>query len=381
MSIMVTTNTAQPSERLSRLLGFLKRDPSNAALLSDAAEAAFEAGDFREASQLLDRYETHEPLSSPLTNLRGLVALAERRFEAAADIFAALRAADGDDPALRFNLAFAKSNLGEYENALALLDDDTVAAAPRAPSLKIHVLHHLGRYDEALDAGEVLAQRFPENEALMGALATLSLDAEKADLARHYGQKAGDNAEGRAALGFLALGDQHVEQSLELFDEALAVQPGNPRAWMGKGLGLLAIGDSAKAVEAIDHGAQLFNGHVGSWIASGWAHFVNGEMDEARASFDRAMAIDANFSESHGGLAVLDILEGRLEQAKRESEIALRLDRNSLGGALSASLLLERAGKPELAQRIRERAMTMPIGPNGLTIAQALAGFGSRLQR
>jgi len=93
------------------------------------------------------------------------------------------------------------------------------------------------------------------------------------------------------------------------------------------------------------------------------------------------MAIDPNFSECHGGLAVLDILEGRIEEGKRESEIALRLDKGSLGGALAASLLMEHSGRPEIAQRIRERAMTAPIGPNGLTIAQALVGFGSRLRR
>ncbi len=357
---------------------FLESDPSNLNLLADAANAAFDAGDFDKAKDLFARHEALAPLPAPLLNLNGMIALAEQRFEDAETIFEGLRDGGEDDPALRFNLAWAMAMTSKYEEALALLDDAAVASAPRGPSMKVHVLHHLGRYDEALACGAELAKRYPNNEALMGALATLAMDAEKEDLVRHYGEQAGRNAEGRAALGFLALGAQDATTSLKLFDEVIAAQPGNPRAWIGKGLGLLAKGDASAGAKAIDHGAEIFQSHIGSWIASGWAHFVNGENEKARASFEKALAIDDNFAESHGGLAVLDILEGKLDEAKRESQIALRLDKRSLGGALAASLLAERAGNPKLAEKIREIALNTPIGPNNQTIAQALVGFGIR---
>jgi tetratricopeptide (TPR) repeat protein len=262
-----------------------------------------------------------------------------------------------------------------YKDTVALLDDEALAAAPCAPSLKIHALHHLGRYEEALSLGKDLVQRFPDNQALMGALATLALDAEQADLVRLYASRAGGNAEGLAALGFLTLGEDDSRASLRLFDEAIAVQPANPRAWVGRGLGLLSAGDATAGADAIDHGAALFGDHLGSWIASGWAHFVKGDSAKARASFERAMAIDPNFSESHGGLAVLDIVDGKIEEARRESQIAPRLDRNSLGGALATSMLLDRSGKADTARRVRETALSTPLGPDGRTIAQALAGF------
>jgi tetratricopeptide (TPR) repeat protein len=374
---MQPDSKAPPSPRLERLLGFLEHDPANITLIADAAVAAYDAQDFERATRLLDRHAKAAPLPPGLINLRGLIALGEDRFEDAVAIFDQLRRSD-DNPALRFNTAWARARLADYEGALALLDDDSVATSPRGPSLKIHVLHHLDRYDEALACGEALVQRFPKDEALMGALATLSLDAEKADLARHYGERAGRNAEGQAALGFLELGAQDARAAARHFEEAIRTQPGNPRAWIGKGLGLLATGEASSAVDAIDRGAELFHNHIGSWIASGYAHFVNGERDKARKSFERAMTIDPNFSECHGGLAVLDALEGNLAAAKRESQIALRLDPRSLGGALAASLLLDQSGQGEAARKIRDQALQAPITQDGKTLAQALSEFVRR---
>ncbi len=373
---MLDTTTNQ--SRLARLLSFLERDPHNCALLGDAALAAFDEQDFELARQFLERHRAVQPLPPPLLNLQGLVALAERRYQEAIDAFASLRGAGIDEPGIRYNLAWAKANIADYEGALTLLDDEAVAAAPRAPSLKIHVLHHLNRYDDALACGTELAKRFPENQALFGALATLALDAERSDLASEYANKAGNNPEGQAALGFLVLGASDAGAALRLFEESLKLQPTSPRAWVGKGLSLLVNGKPAAAAEAIDIGASLFQNHLGSWIASGWAHFLNDDLSAARQSFEQARSIDPNFSEAHGGLAVLDLLEGKVDAARRNCEIALRLDRNGLGGALAKSLLLEKAGHKEAAQKIRDLALTMPLGPNGQTIASALVAFGSR---
>jgi len=363
------------------LLTFIERDPRNLPLITDAANSAFGDGAYGLANSLIGQYRAVAPLSGPMKNLEGMVAMALQDYAGAAATFAELRAEAGEDPALKFNLAWAKAMMDDYAGALELLDEDAVNASPQAPVLKIHAMHHLAIYDDALSEGERLAERFPDNQALMGALATLALDAEKPALAAQYAQRAGTNPEGRAARGFLALGEYEAEQSLVLFDEAIAEQPGNPRAWVGKGLGLLASGDAKAGAAAIDKGASLFNDHIGSWIASGWAHFAYADNAKARESFERALSIDPNFSESHGGLAVIDILDGRLDDAKRRCEVALRLDRNSLGGALAKSLLLEKEGHSNAAERVRQIAFATPIGPNGQTLAQALVAMSTRLGR
>jgi tetratricopeptide (TPR) repeat protein len=374
---MSSKASVQPGSRVERLLGFLGKDPANSSLLADAAQAAFEAQDFDLAGDLIVRHDAVAQVEPALMNLQGLIGLAQHRFADAAAIFETLRA-QSDNPALRFNLAWSKAMMDAWQDALDLLDDETLAASPRAPSLKIQAMHHLDLYDEALACGEDLARRYPDNRELMGALATLAIDAERSELALHYAERAGDNAEGRTALGMLSLGEQDTARSLALFEQAMQKQPNNPRAWLGKGLAQLAAGDTRAGVAAIDRGAELFQDHIGSWVASGWAHFVNHDYARARARFDKAMAIDPNFAEGHGGIAVVDIVDGRLDEARKHCDIALRLDRGCFGGALAKSLLLAQSGHPQAAQKVRDIALNTPISPGGKTIAQALAGFGLR---
>lgn len=377
---MPSVTAVERKSRLQSLLGFLERDPGNTSLIADAAQAAFDEQSLAGARELLARHAAIEPLPSSLVNLEGLIALSEERFEDAIAIFSALTAAGGANAALKFNLAWAYARMEKWPEALELLDADTVAASPRAPSLKIHVLHHMERYDEALAEGETLARRFPDDAALMGALATLAMDAEKMDLARTYAERGAKSVEGTTALGFMALAERDVH-ALSLFDKAIAQDAASPRAWIGKGLGLLVSGDAKKGADAIDRGASLFGDHIGSWIASGWAHFAGGDNTKARESFERAMAIDPNFSECHGALAVMDLMDGKPEAAERECEIALRLDKKSFGGALAKMLLLDRSGNPEMARRVRDVAFATPLGPRGETLAQILAQSGGRLSR
>lgn len=367
--------------RLSRLLAYLKRDPRNAAILGDAARAAYDAGQFALVTDLIGRRAKDEALSPDLLNLSALTLLAQNRFEDAEAALEVLRAAGHDAPPVRFNRAWALMMLARYEEADALLDKDAIAASTRGPALKIQALHHIGELEHALEIGRELAILYPDNVALMGALATLAIDAEELDLAQAYALRAGDNAEGITALGLFALDKRDNKTALTSFERALAAQPDNARAWVGKGLVLLAEGDAADAAQTIEHGARLFGDHLGSWVAAGWAHFLSGDQKRARDAFARVISLDGTFSEGHGGLAVLDLLGGNIDAAEQNSMVALRLDRTSLGGTLAKILLLQMAGEETSAEQIRAKAIATPLGPRGQTLAQMIAVNGVQISR
>ncbi len=371
------TSLAQADSRLSRLKSYLQQDPSNLALLADAASAAVDESEPQEARALLERYAAIAALTPALQNLAGVAAISLRDFDEAARVFSALLGAGADSPALRFNLAWSRAMLDDHEGALALLDDQVVETSPRAASLKVQMLHHLGRLEEALAWGETAALRQPGDETLMGALAIAAMDEDLEDLARAYAARAGDSPQGLSVNGLLALGDGSVDQSDALFDQALASDPGNARALIGKGLGRLSAGDADAGVKLLEQGAAIFGDHLGSWIAVAWAHFARGDYAASRETFEKALALDDTFAESHGGLAVLDVLAGDLESAKRRSEVALRLDRQCLSAALAQSLLAEKAGASERAERILAIAMNQPLAPGGPTLAQSMAKFAA----
>jgi tetratricopeptide (TPR) repeat protein len=366
---------------LEELLQYLEQDRRNLSLLAEAAGQAFEAGQLTLAIELLDRAAAQGPLPDNLLNLKGLIAMAEQRFGAATEIFAGLQAKGVDDPGLRFSYAWSKAMMRDFQGALDLLDDAALAASPRAPALKLRLLHHLGRLSEALAIGRAFSDRNPHDTALAGVMASIAIDAEEPELAARYAKRAGDHAEGLAALGTLALYERDVAGSLQNFESALRASPDNPRALIGKGLGLLNQGDITDGAKAIDRGAEIFRTHIGSWVAAGWSHFLAGDHDAARHRFERALEIDPNFAESHGGLAVIHAAQGRMEEAARESEIALRLDKSCFGAALARSMILTHRGHPERARKITDVALATPVGANGETLSQMLAIFGRGLPR
>lgn len=358
---------------LGRLLAYLEHDPENPRLIADAAAAAMEEGDASTAEALLDRYCALAPLPPELVNLKGLAALQDGRFAEAAQSFEALRSAGEDAPAVRFNLAWARAMAKDYDGALAVLDDEAVAAGPRGASLKVGLLHHFGRLEEALECGQELAEVYPDDPSLMGALASVALDAERVDLARLYAARSGTNHDGLTTLGLLLLDEDRNAESTALFDRVLAADPGNPRALLGKGMSLLDRGEVDSAALRIDAAAERFGDHLGSWVAAGWAHYLKGDLAASRVRFETALALDDAFAETQGALAVLDLASDDLESARRRVEIASRLDRNCFAAALAKSLLLEREGRPEAAQKVREAALNFPVGPGGRTIARSIA--------
>lgn len=366
-----------PHSRLLRLLGYLDHDPDNLTLIGDAAHAALDESAFEAARDLLTRYRAlSSPLPLPLVNLEGLVALRSGQLDVAAEVFDGLIANGVDDPSVRFNRAWVHALCNEHAAALDLFDDDVVAVTPRAAALKVQMLHHLGQIEEALAAGQGMVERFPGNDALLGALSVAAMDADDFELARHYAEQAAGGVDALTTRGLVALDGNDPRRALTLFDAALGEHQDAPRAWLGKGLGLVVMGNIAEGSSALKRGAEIFGTHLGSWIAVAWTQFMAKDFAAARATFDHALTLDENFAETHGGLAVVDIAEGNLDAAKRRADIALRLDKNCFGGMLARMLLLEAKGNAAAAARIWEKAMETPTGIDGKTLGEALIGMG-----
>jgi len=357
-------------------MGYLEQNPDNLALLTDAAGAALSEGELETAQSLIERCRAQGGQSPALDNLTGLIDMAAGRFAEAAQRFETLLASAPADPGLRFNLAWCRAMARDFEGAVELIDDTVVAVIPKAAIFHVQTLHHLGRMEDALACGLGYAERFPDDRMLTGALAIAALDLGDDDLARAYAEKAGaGSAEGLSTLGMLVLQEHRVEDAMALFDQALAARPEDPRALLGSGLGLMAQGKAAEAAQTLTRTAEGFGDHLGSWIAAGWAEFVSGDQAAARQKFERALAIDAAFAESHGSLAVCDVMEGQLDSARRRIEIAFRLDRQCFSATLAKSLLVAAEGDPAAAEKIFQSALSSPITPGGMTLAQAIIGL------
>lgn len=160
-----------------------------------------------------------------------------------------------------------------------------------------------------------------------------------------------------------------------MFEEALQLNSQSPRAWIGLGLTNLSDGDKQAAATQLDKGAALFEDHLGSWIAAGWVHFLNGDMAVARNRFQTALDLDDNFAESHGSLAVLDFVEGKSEEGARRLKIARRLDAAAFSAAFAHILSAAGEGDEAMSAKIFEKVVSQPIDAQGRTIATIIAAM------
>ncbi|MCW4463809.1 tetratricopeptide repeat protein [Sphingomonas sp. BT-65] len=364
-----------PTSRFDRLTEFLEQDPHNQTLATDAVEAAISENRPDEAEALLARHRLDAVRTAYLS---GLIAMHRRRWSHAAAQFRGLFAAGETAPAIRFNLAWSLAMEKQPADALSVLDNVTAQTLPQAAELEVRLRHELDDFEGAEARARALLEVHPDHRGLNAAVATLAIDIEDVALAAHCAQRAGDHPEALATLGTLALEAEDSMQARKLFEQALERDPNSPRALIGRGLSRLIEADHAGAAAELDRGAELFGTHLGSWIAAGWAHFTAGDMKTARSRFEHALALDDSFAESHGSLAVLDLLEGKLDQASRRVAIAKRLDRASFSAALAEMLLAAGSGDAEKSRRIFEAALATPFDASGRTLAQSFARLGAR---
>jgi len=373
------SKSSEPGGRLETLLKFLERDPNNLSLMTDIVDAALQQQAPEVARDILDRYASKAALPEREQNLRGLALLQLGDFENGARAFQDLLSNGSDDPSLRFNLAWCLASLHQPGEALALLREPDFVALPQAAALYVHLLHDLGRIEDALPEAKRLVDMHPDHRGLLAAASMVGIDSEDLQFAALCAQRAPGHPDALSTLWTIALSEDRGPDAAAFFGQALEKDPQSPRAIIGMGLTEMLNGRHAQAAADIERGATIFGDHLGSWVAAGWAYIFVGDLAQARRCFETALAIDHNFGETYGSLAVLDLMEGRIEEARREAQTARRLNAESFSAALANAMLLSSNGKPDQARAILDRALHTPLDSSGRTIAQSLARHGLSL--
>lgn len=361
-----------PAARFERLSGYLRSDPDNAELLRDAAEAGIAAGALAEADSLAERLGQVLPLAPDGPYLRSVAAMRLGDFKAAAALLDPLLE-QHNFANIRFNLAWSLAMLGDKARALSVLDAATVSEIAAAAMLKVQLMHEAGDFDGAVEEARRALELHPDDAGLCAAVGTLALDVEDTELAALCAGKAGNHPEALAVSGMLEMQTGDPSSALQTFSRAIEGRQHNPRAWIGRGLARMLLSDNAGAAADIDEGASQFGDHIGSWIAAGWAHFLGGDIPAAKTRFERALAIDPNFAESHGSLAVIDVAQGDTASARRRMTTALRLDRECFSAAMAQVLLSN--DDPAKVQEIVAHAFSTPLNGEGLTVAGYMSGL------
>ena len=361
--------------QLEQLLGYLKVDPQNVALLEDTAQAAAMCHDVPTTSAMVERLKALGPLSPAMRALHGRLLMGSGRFDEAVHLYRGLLEQLPDDTGAKSSLAWALVQIGQNEAALIHLDEDTVAVWPQAAELRLRLLHSTGAFEQAEAELNSLLTFHPKHESLLAAASVLAIDLENPEVARDLALRAGDQPDAHATLGLLSLDGAEIEAADNQFDRALQQKPDLARAWIGKGLVAMARNAPQDALKPLQRGAEIFGDHLGSWIALGWAELLSGDQAGAERTFHHALDLDRNFAESHGSLAVIEALKGNFDTARRGVETAMRLDSSSFAAVFASVLIASAQGKEDAAQRIFDRALDTPIQANGPSLRDMISQF------
>lgn len=91
-----------------------------------------------------------------------------------------------------------------------------------------------------------------------------------------------------------------------------------------------------------------------------WIYILRQDSAKAREALDQSYALDRNFGETHGGLAIVDVLDGKDEEARLSIRRALKLNPQSMSARYAEMLLLQKAGKTDEAVAVVNQVLDQP---------------------
>jgi Tfp pilus assembly protein PilF len=331
--------------RADRLLAYLEADPTNLSLMLDLAGELHAGGQPEQALRLAEHALAQAPDSSLAAAMRVLCLLGLGRVQPARDAHRLFMATwTSPEAARRFLWVFQRAGqAGSYVDDLELLLRSSSLDRTRR-RLLVRALHGAGQPSRALHHLQALMGRTgPGDAADEGLLALLLFDADELPQA---------DAQTRRCLqqGLLSLELHYVAASLHLLEgrlpqahhqleQALALQPDEGRCLSLRGQLALAERQYEQAGQWLAQAAQQMPAHVGSRHALGWCRLLMGDLAGAGAAFAEALALDPNFAESHGALAVLAAWQGHPQDAHPHLTRARRLDPACRSAVLAERLL------------------------------------------
>lgn len=342
--------------KLGQLQSYLQQDPENLSLILATSECLLQLGQFIESESLIHQALDKQPEKPELLFLLATIKLAMQQPNAAITPLNTLCKLGIEHPSIHYNLAYAYFMKKDFEIAWSILEkliQTEMATLPEAAILGAKVLHHLGKVTEAITLIEKHRQQIHTSETL-GLLSLLYFDNQQPDLARQTAEQALtlDPQESQAQLtqATLQLDEVHCEQALTQFNHLLKINPENGRAYHGRGIAKMFLLDLTGAIKDFQTAIQYLPTFLGNYQALGWCQLANNNISAAKMTFEECLRQDRNFAETHGGLAVIDIIQGNLIEVQQKIQRALKLNANSFSGQFAQSLLLIQTSHAEKGQ-------------------------------
>ncbi len=329
---------------------------------------------------------------------RANLEIAARKFDAAkADIDAARKAAPSA-VAVLYTQALLDFTQGKYAAAQESLQKVLRAAPEHMPSILMsgvvelnlgslqqaeqHLRSYVEKFPDNAYARKMLAQTLLKSSQPADAAATLapllkdgaqdahllalagqsSMQGKDFDKAARYFEKASVLAPQTAALhtslGLSKLGQGDTEKGISELETATSLDPKSSNAGMALVQAELGLKHFDKALAAVLTLEKSLPNNAQVQNLKGGVYQAKGDLPNARASFEKALTLQANYFDPLLNLARLDMREKKPEVAKKRIEAFLENDKKNIAAMLTMAGIAVAEGRPEQATVWLEKATT-----------------------
>ena len=374
-------NASQALQKLDRLEGYLRQDSSNLPLLADAFRTALLCSQWERAEFHLRHAQALQPQSQAWALREADLHLAQADYARATEVLQALQAMPAQPPefadAVLHNLAFIQLQSNGPAACVDLLrarmeSPQAPAPQPALARLWLRALHHSRQPEQATDWARAFEARNLLVSSVAGPASLAALDANCMAEAQRWSNLALQHAEADDApiealvtQSSLALASSNAPQAQAAAEAALRINPQDGRAWSALAFASLLAGQFPTARQQFAQALSAMPQHIGTWHGQGWTQIVQQDLEGAKRSFESALALDRNFAESHGGIAVVCAFKQEKAEADVYIERALRLDPSSLSGRFAQAILQGNLNDPESQKRLVHRLLNTQAGPLG----------------
>jgi tetratricopeptide (TPR) repeat protein len=374
-----TNGTAQ-EQAIVRYEGYVRLDPKNVPLSMALGDLYHRAGRFDEALACFDKCLAIRPDHAAAKSHTANVMLSQHRFAEAEQLLRGLMDDASPNPNLLHNIGLAVFYQGRFDQAGQAFERARELGLADKQNLlyNAYALHQQGQVKAAAALCRDWLSSRPD-DGIDGYLAVLEMDNGEMPAASQRAeavlQRQPGNADANLVASMCRIEQQDIQQAQRHIGYVLQAEPDSPRGWFAKGLVHMYREEHAQAIAAFETALRATPGHVGTIVTLAWARFAAHDISGAERTFREAIAHDRNFGEAHGGLAVTLLYLGQVEEARRETQLARRLNPNSLGAIWAQSGLLALGGRREAGEALIATALQRPLTADGKTMFDHIQTF------
>lgn len=368
-------------EKIKRFENFLKMDPKNMGLAIDLADLYVKNSRSDDALQLLQSIEDENIFNAEKQFRIADLLLGERRFDEAAATYKTLLDNGENGAQSHHNYALALFHLHRYEEALSHLTQAENLGMTEDLLWKYiaYCNHHLFHLDKAIEACKKWVVETRESDESLAYLCILLFEDDQTYEAQEAALKVlrnlPDNIRANTVMGSIALQESRIKEAQMFFSKATTPENDSGRAWLGQGLAFLYEDKKSEAVLALRQATHAMPNHAPTIVSLAWILLSTADYASAEIEFKRAIEVNRNYAEAHGGLAASLVHLNRIEEAIASIQVADKLDKQNFGSIYSKSQILKLQGKEDESNALIEKTLETKIPGSSESLLDQLRTF------